>query len=78
MVFQNGEEIYEFESTESYKTEEPISFPLALHISGDIKLQFYSVSDILGVSNNGLTETVVFFVIVDVFTARSHHHPSIK
>ena len=50
VVFQNGEEIYEFESTESYKTEEPISFPLALHISGDIKLQFYSVSDILGVS----------------------------
>ncbi|KAL5258208.1 hypothetical protein ACHWQZ_G012994 [Mnemiopsis leidyi] len=48
VVFQNGEEIYEYESSDSYKTEEPVSFPLALQISGDIKLQFYSVSDILG------------------------------
>eukprot|EP00116_Pleurobrachia_bachei_P002435 sb/3462697/ len=48
VIFQNGEEIFERESTESYKTEDPISFPVSAQISGDIKIQFFSVSDILG------------------------------
>ena len=49
MVYQGGVEVYEYESEVSFKAEEPVNFPMSLQIAGDIKILFYSVSDILGV-----------------------------
>lgn len=48
VVYQGGVEVYEFESEVSFKAEEPVNFPMSLQIAGDIKILFYSVSDILG------------------------------